>query len=287
MKLSYSTHLFGENPQDRDRWKREPLEKSIERLARYGYDAAEISWELDIENFKEIRKCLDQFGIHASSILPMYTRGLDRDVISSNPQIRRAAIDFVKRGIDMAGELDANIVVLNPSASMKLKPEASPEQEWEWAVEGLREIAEYAAPGNKVIAIEPWQRLETYFINRLGQALKLKQDVGLDNVGVMPDFFHMNIEEVSLEDALRECGRDIVHVHATDSNKATPGKGHLDFNSLLSVLKEIGYDGYLVLLDAAPDPMLYFPDATDKEAINEAYASEAIRFIKSILSDIE
>jgi len=117
--------------------------------------------------------------------------------------------------------------------------------------------------------------------------LKLKQDVGLDNVGVMPDFFHMNIEEASMEEALRKYGKDVMHVHVGDSNRATPGKGHLDLHSLLSVLKEIGYDQYLVLEDVSPNPELFFPDATTKEAINEAFAREAIRFIKAILADIE
>ena len=77
-----------------------------------------------------------------------------------------------------------------------------------------------------------------------------------------------------------------MHVHVGDSNRATPGKGHLDFRSLLGALEGIGYDGYLVLEDVAPDPRLYFPDAATKEAVNEAYAAEAIRFVKPILADV-
>ncbi len=141
-------------------------------------------------------------------------------MISSSPRIRRITIDYFRTLIDMAGELDADVVVVAPSLNRKLKAEASPEDEGKWAVEGIRECAEYAARTNKRIVIEPWNRFETYFMNRLDQVLKLKQDVRLDNIGVMADFFHMNIEESSMEEALRRCGKDLVHVHVIDSDLA-------------------------------------------------------------------
>ncbi len=275
MKISYQVVPFGG----------EPVEKSIERLARYGYDGIELIGEPELMNVKKIRGYLQQYGIGASSICPMYSKGKDRDLISSSPKARRAAIDYVKWSIDMAGAIDAEIIIVTPSVSGKLKPEASLQEEWKWALETVTECAEYAARGDKIIVIEPWNRFETYFMTRLDQALKLKHDIGLDNVGVMADFFHMNIEDASLEKALRACGKDLMHIHVADSNRATPGKGHLDFHSLSRVLNEIGYRRYLVLEDLAPHPELYFPEATTKEAINEAYAREGIRFIKDILAN--
>ena len=81
---------------------------------------------------------------------------------------------------------------------MKLQPLAGASDEWRWAVDGLRAAGEYAAERGVSVALECWTRFETYFLNRLEQAVKLCEAVGLPNGGVMGDTFHMNIEEASL-----------------------------------------------------------------------------------------
>ena len=107
------------------------------------------------------------------------------------------------------------------------------------------------------VALEPWNRYETYFLNRLEQAIELWRAVGLVNGGVMADTFHMNIEEASIPDALLASRGLLRHVHLADSNRAVAGRGHTDFRAILRALLDIDYTGYLSFEVMAPsgDPM--------------------------------
>jgi sugar phosphate isomerase/epimerase len=168
---------------------------------------------------------------------------------------------------------------------MKTGPLAPVADERRWAVEGIRAGGEYAASLGVDVALEPWNRYETYFLNRLEQAVALWQETGLANGGVMGDTFHMNIEEASMVGALRSAGKLLSHVHLADSNRAVAGRGHTDFRPILEALAEIGYDGYLSFEVMAPsgDPMRVPAgsgpesfDADTKAAIEHMKAIEAV-----------
>jgi len=93
--------------------------------------------------------------------------------------------------------------------------------------------------------MEPINRYETDFILSAADAVRLVEDLDCDNFGLMLDFFHMNIEDVSIEEGLRQAGDRLWHVHIADSNRRYPGCGHLDFGSIFAALKDIDYQGYI------------------------------------------
>ncbi len=95
------------------------------------------------------------------------------------------------------------------------------------------------------LTLECWNRYGTYLLNRPEQAVRLWHETELSNGGVMADTYHMNIEERSLPEAIREAGEQLNHVHLSDSNRAAPGQGHTDFESILRALLDTGYPGYL------------------------------------------
>ena len=279
MKISYFVVAFSG----------EPIETSIDRIARYGYDGVEIPGEPGTIDARKVRRLVEEHGLGVSAIVGMFPRDSGRDLISSDPAVQRGAIDYHKAVIDMACELGTEVIAFNPSVNLKIQPEVSLEREWKWAVERTRKICEYAArmSSSLKLAIEPWCRFETYFINRLDEALRLKKDIGMDNVAVMADWFHMNIEETSMENAMRRCGKDLVHVHDGDSSRAGPGKGHLNFPSLLNALKEIGYERYLVLGYPLAKPEAYWGEvARSKKDLYEAQTREAIKFVRRVLAEI-
>jgi len=106
--------------------------------------------------------------------------------------------------------------------------------------------------------------------------------VDLPNVGVMGDTFHMNIDEASIPDALRLAGKHLIHVHLADSNRAAPGKGHIDFVPILKALKDIDYAGFLTfeLLPAAADPFGTMEKEGGREFFDE-YTEHAIAYMKA------
>jgi sugar phosphate isomerase/epimerase len=122
-----------------------------------------------------------------------------------------------------------------------------PEQDREALVAALTELGEHAAAEGVVVLLEPLNRYEDYVLNRLEQGVELAEAVGLDSVRVMGDLYHMNIEEDDPLEALRSAAPRLGHVHLSDSNRAQPFAGHVDWGRVLATLVELGYDGDLAL----------------------------------------
>ena len=119
----------------------------------------------------------------------------------------------------------------------------------------FRALADYAANYAVRITLEPCNRYEVDFVRSSREAIDFAAEVDRPNFGLMFDVFHMNIEDPSIEDAFREAGPRLWHVHIADSNRLPPGQGHQDFASIVATLREIGYEGYLSAeLQPLPDP---------------------------------
>lgn len=276
LKFAYNTLVYGD----------EPIEKGIKRISEYGYDGVEFVGEPERLDINMIKGLLKKYGIKASSICSIYDE--KRDLVHPDLAIRKNAINYVKNLIKMAVELQASVVIVRPSPCMKTVPLASPELEWEWAVTNIRECGDFAKEQGIVLAIEAWNRYETYFINRLDEALKLCNDVNLPNVGVMGDTFHMNIEEADMAEAIRGSSGKLVHLHVADSNRAAPGRGHIGFEPIVRALKDINYSGYLSfeLLPAAADPFRVLKEGGGKEFFDQ-YTRESIQFMKEVLRKVQ
>jgi len=243
-KYSFDTLVYGD----------EPVRKSIERLAKFGYDAVELVGEAEKYSIPEVRSACADNGIVVSSLCSIFDA--QRDMVHPDPKVRQNTLDYVQKTLEFGAEVGASVVIVRPSPCMKTAPLADAATEHAWAVENMRKSAEMAAKLNLKIVIECWNRYEAYMLNRLDQALALAKEVNMPNCGVMGDTFHMCLEELDLAAAFRSCGEMLYHVHLADSNRAAPGIAHLDFVPILKALKDINYQGYLSfeILPAAADP---------------------------------
>lgn len=275
LRYAYNTLVYGD----------EPIARGIERIARFGYDGVELVGEPSTMDVTAVRRELERHQIAASSIVSIYTP--ERDLVSSDPGIRAAAVDYVRGNVDFAAAVGAGIVTLTPTACMKIVPEADLDTEWRWAVEGAGAAAEYAGERGVRIAVEPWNRYETYLVNRIEQSIALVDEVGLPGIGCMADTFHMAIEEADVAAAIRSAGDRLVHVHLADSNRAAPGRGHLDFRPVVEALRDIDYRGYtsFELLPAAGDVFGVLSGGKAPEFLDQ-YTEEAIRHMKAVESEL-
>ena len=232
----------------------EPIAQSFERVARYGYDAIELVGEPANHDVAEVRALSLKHRIKVSSLCSIFF-GPERDLVAAEVENREKAKKYVRDLVDFAATIDCPMVIIRPAPFGKISPTSDDASEWAWAVEGIRQSADYGAQKNIKFCIEAWNRYETYFANTIVQVLKLRNAVDRPNVGVMGDSFHMAIEERSVPEAYRIAGKHLFHVHFADSNRAAPGAGHTDFGPILRTLREIGYDGYIAfeLLPAAAD----------------------------------
>src|SRR5581483_6378752 len=92
---------------------------------------------------------------------------------------------------------------------------------------GIRGAAQRAARHGIRLAVEPLNRYETDLVNTVEQALALCANVGEENVGLLLDTYHLNIEEKSLGDSIRAAGPRLFHVHACEHDRGTLGSGHV------------------------------------------------------------
>jgi sugar phosphate isomerase/epimerase len=262
-------------------WFKEDVSKSVNRLARYGYDAIELYGEPSAYNFMDLRNVLKENGLEVSNICSLFSA--ERDLAHPDAKIRENAKEYVKSVIDMAAELGAKTMNITPTACMKTKPLANSEDELKWAVDGVYQLAELAESHGVRFVLEAWNRYEHYWLNRLDQCLEFMKQVNHKNVGVMGDTFHMNLEETSLGDAIRNSGSHLWNIHLADSNRAAVGDGHLDFVPVVQALKDINYQGYVSyeILPAAADPFGVLEKGVDEKWMDE-YAEKCINNIKNI-----
>ena len=259
----------------------EPIEKSVKRVARCGYDAIEMLGEPTQFNTNEVNALCDGEGIYVSSICSIFTA--ERDMIHPDTHVRKQAMDYTCSVLDFAAELSAKRVIISTTACGKIAPLTDPKQEMEWAVENVRAAAAYAAERDIVLALESWNRYETYMADSLDKVSKLCMLVDRPNVGIMGDTFHMCIEEPNLAESIRRHANEFVHFHLADSNRAAPGKGHLDFIPIMQALKDIGYNGHLVfeLLPAGGDPFATMRAGGGVEFFDE-YTESSIKYCKAV-----
>ena len=218
----------------------------IEKAANLGFDGIEIFIDEPRNiNTQVIRNVARDrgLGITCCSIV-----GPDRHLISDDPKIRRNAKDYLKAAIEIAHEVDSHIFCGPLYAGVGvLAGRPRTQQEWDRAVEGLAEVAKDAEAANVSLCLEPLNRFETYFLNIAEDAVRLTKEIGSPNVRVMVDTFHMNIEEKDPAAAVRKVGGLLGHVHCSENDRGTPGTGHVDWAGVFAALREVNYDGWLVI----------------------------------------
>ena len=243
--------------------KAEPLETTVQRLAKYGYQALEIQGEPYKYDTAQVKKLLDNHGVRCWGSVTLMLD--ERNLLAKDEEQRAQSVTYVKDCIWMVSELGGQVISVVPGTVGKVVADSTPDMEWDWCVAALKDINAYARGCQVKIGIEPINRFETYFINRGAQALALAEAVGPD-CGVCLDIFHMNIEEDDPIAAIHEAQGRLVNFHVADSNRMACGMGSLDWPAIIQALKEIGYDGALSVEFCPPldrTPANRFPGSVD------------------------
>ncbi len=260
-------------------WMRaEPIEVTIQRLAKYGYESIEISGEPDVYDTKEVRRLLNEYGLRCWGSVTLMLE--ERNLVAADEGARARSVQYVKDCVTMVKELDGYEVTIVPGTVGKITPDSTPENEWRWAVESMKEIYDHSQKAGVRLAVEAINRFETYFCYRGTQALALAEATGPD-CGVCLDAFHINIEEADPYETIRIVGDRLVDFHVADTNRLACGMGHWDWAKLVGTLREVGYDGALTVEFVAPvdrTPANPFPNALETDLVD--ISPEQLKFIQ-------
>lgn len=231
----------------------EDLDAAMKSAAELGFDAIEIfPPESQAVPPAKLRPLLQQYNLKLAA-LGTGAGWVKHKLRLTAPDAdeRRRAMDFVRGVIDAAGEHGASAIV----GSMQGRWGDGVEKEACLALlaGALRELGAHARKHGVPLIYEPLNRYETNLINDVAAGVKLVHHVGDENVKLLADLFHMNIEEADLPRAIRAGGHHIGHVHLADSNRRPAGLGHTDFAPIAEALRQIGYTGY-ISAEALPYP---------------------------------
>jgi D-psicose/D-tagatose/L-ribulose 3-epimerase len=240
-KFGVDTLIWSEAFSEKDLW-------VLQKAKETGFDAVDIAIS-DPEKFptKQVKKKLDEVGILA---VTSYGLPKEANTLSPDPAVRARGVKVLKRVVDVNVELGSKIQGGIPYGAWGyLTGKPRTEQEWEWSVTALREVARYAKEkSDLVIAVECVNRFETHFLNIAEDAVRYCKDVGTGNVKVHLDSFHMIREEESFRKAVLTCGKEYLgYVHVCENNRGIPGTGLVPWKEFLTAIKDVGYTGPLVI----------------------------------------
>ncbi len=221
------------------------LAEGCRKAAALGFDAVEVfPPDPDAVNVEELRSLLDDNGLSLAAVgtgAGWVKHKLS--LTSPDDTVREKAIDFVRRIMDFAVQFEAPAII--GSMQGKFGDGVTKQVALRYLGNALFKVDDHARDINSTVLYEPLNRYETNLVNTLGDANQLLGGIGAENVKILADLYHMNIEETNLADAIRNAGPRVGHVHFADSNRRAAGFGHTDFTPIIAALGEVGYEGYL------------------------------------------
>lgn len=267
MDCGVCTWIFGD----------EPLRHLLERIAQMGFSGVELLGDLDKYNPRSVRKLLQDHGIKAFSLTP-----LNVDLAHPDSGIRKEALEYYLRLVDFAAEIGAFVVTCHGAVG-RVKPHTTVEEEEKLFLECVAKIVEKASSSGVQVALELLNRYESHLLNNVSQAKAFLEKLDSHAVGILLDTYHMNIEEGEFVSAIWEAGEKLILFHVADSNRRGLGKGHIPWIPIFRALKQIGYQGPVIVECTAPGSDPFTPQKGEgwKEAVFQE-ALDSLRFLQLV-----
>lgn len=264
----------------------------LRRLAPHvksmGFDWIEVPLEgLHDFDYSEAAVILRDNGLGVSMCAAM---GPDRDLIHEEVVTRENGAAYLRHCIDALHTIGGtNLVGPLYAAVGRVWQQTADERarDLDTLVDQLGNLARYAADNGVVLCVEPLNRFETSFINLASQAIEVVDRVNSPACQIMLDTFHMNIEEKSLGDAIRATGKRLVHFHSCENDRGAPGSGHVPWDEVAAALRDIGYDGPVVI-ESFTNKVKSIARAAaiwrSFEPSQDALAQNGVTFLKQLLA---
>ncbi|MCX7302276.1 MAG: sugar phosphate isomerase/epimerase [Rhodobacterales bacterium] len=217
----------------------------LKELKATGYDGVEVPvFQGDPAHYTRLGTILADLGLGCTAVGVVPDEA--RNPMSLDTAHRAAGVDHLKWLVDCANELGAEVLCGPFTQPLGIFTGQGPtHEEREALAESHRVMADYAT--DLVLAVEPLNRFECYALNTATQAARLVDAVGNSNYGFLYDTFHANIEERDPVGIIGKTAAAITHVHISENDRGTPGKGHADIRGALRMLKAVHYDGWLTV----------------------------------------
>jgi len=217
---------------------------AVEQTKAAGFDLLELSLH-DAANL-DVTAAADDLA--AADLQVACSRGLSftADISSDDPATVSKGEELLNESLDITHRLGGTLLTGALYSALGKYGAPLTSSGRRNVVNVLQNLAKEAQNRAMSLGLEVCNRYETNVFNRQGEAADWLRARRIDNVRVLCDLFHMNIEERDAAAALRQVGADrLGHVHFVDSNRLAAGMGHTDFTPIVAALRELNYTGYI------------------------------------------
>ena len=218
----------------------------IDNLKKIGYQGVEIPLgEGNLKHYHQLGNKIKDTDLGLTAVTSLLE---DTNIASTDKKIRQAGLNRLKWAIDMANAANAELICgpfHSAFASFTRLPPSKDERKW--SAEMLWLAGEYAAEANIMLAPEALNRFECYLFNTMADLKNMLLEVNHPNIGAIYDTHHANIEEKSHKKGIETIGSHLKHVHISESDRGTPGKGQVNWEQVFTSLKKQQYNGWLTI----------------------------------------
>jgi len=239
MKFGFNMLLWGAHVTE----EHEPI---LRALKKAGYGAVEFPiFEGTPDHYARMGELLDKIGLERSTVSVMVH---GKHPLSADSATRKGALEWAKWVVDCNSALGAPILGGPMHSELGFFTGGGPtDAERKRGISFHRALGDYAAKKNVKLSLEALNRFETYFLNTMAQLADYLDEVDHPHIKAMYDTFHANIEEKDPIAAIKTIKRHMIHVHISENDRGTPGKGHIPLDATYKALKAVKYDGHMTI----------------------------------------
>ena len=229
------------------------FEESFQHAAAVGYDGIEIApftlhpdvFQITGNQISNVVSLAKQNGLEIIGLhwLLAFTEGLN--LTSADPEVRKKTANYLIQLARVCGQLGGHLMVLGSPQQRRIEPGMTAEQANQNAIACLTDCLPALQENSVTLALEPLGPEEGNFLLTAEWGRQLIQRIGSDWVKLHLDVKAMSTESTSISDIIEASAEDLVHFHANDPNRRGPGMGEVRYESIISALRKINYQGWL------------------------------------------
>ncbi|MFN3621695.1 MAG: sugar phosphate isomerase/epimerase family protein [Nitrososphaerales archaeon] len=249
----------------------------IEKISKMGFDAVELPILDTAFPIEYVKQHLTTTNLNVAVTAGCFPH---TNPLSVDQSVKINALRYLEYVVDTASKLGSEVVAGPIYAAVSDLRFLTPEEKMGLiasAAETLKPIVRKAKDLGVKLALEPLNRYDITLINTASDGLNLVNKIGEENVGLLLDTFHMNIEERSLGEAIRSAGKRLYHLHASESHRGAPGTGTVNWREVADAVKSIGYNQMCVIESFTPKDQgfaaamrMWFPKSASQDQLAEA-----------------
>jgi sugar phosphate isomerase/epimerase len=227
----------------------ENIKEKFHYIKEIGFEGFEIDGKLLVDHLDEVKEAIAETGIPVTTACGGYS-GWIGDFIEER---RLNGLAEIRQILEALKEVGGKGIVVPAAWGMftyRLPPMTSPRSQHgdrKAVTESLVYLDRVAEETGTTIYLEPLNRYQDHMINTLADARSYIEENGFKHVKIIADFYHMNIEEDDISEALHQNRNLVGHIHLADNHRYQPGSGSLDFKKHFNTLKEDGYEDFLTI----------------------------------------